>query len=97
MKTKYSYIVKMEPPQWTDKISSETICKFYYIMLILVCVFVTLGIVGIFMSDMTLRFKLIGSLPLLLNGGLLVLSILFMYLMCSRALLKKKEEFRNRY
>jgi len=87
----------MEPPEWTDKISSQTICKFYYVMLIIVCVLVTLAIGGIFMSDMSIRFKLISSIPLLLNGGLLLLSVLFMYLMCSRALLKKKEEFRNRY
>jgi hypothetical protein len=85
----------MQAPQWTESISSETICGYYYIMFILTCVIVAIavfGMIGILMSKMPLMFKVSSSVQLLVSGGIAVVGAMFLYIMCDRALLGKKKE-----
>ena len=88
----------METPAWTKSISSETICTYYYVMFIIACVVVGIavfGLVGIFMSKMPLMFKVGAATNVLVSGGLAVLGAMFLYVMCTRSLLEKKEKFTN--
>jgi predicted small integral membrane protein len=81
-------------PQWTKKISSETICSVYwyiYVIYAIVAVLAIVGTIGILVS-----FKLPKALAVSVGfQGLLVAVIgatlaLFQYLVCDRALLAGK-------
>jgi hypothetical protein len=85
----------MQHPKWTESVSSETICTYYYVMFILACVVVgiaVLGLVGILFSKMPYMLKLSSSINVLVSGGIAVLGAMFLYIMCDRALLSGKKE-----
>lgn len=88
----------METPAWTKSISSETVCTYYYVMFIIACIVVGIalfGLVGILMSKMPLMFKVGAVSNILVSGGLALVGAMFLYIMCTRALLEKKEKFTN--
>lgn len=81
-------------PQWTKKISSETICSVYwyiYVIYAVVAVLAVIGTIGILAS-----FKLPKPLAVSVGfQGLLVAALgatlsLFQYLICDRALLANR-------
>ncbi len=85
----------MQHPEWTESVSSETICGYYYIMFIITCVVVAIavfGVFGILMSKMPMMFKISSVFQLLVSGGIAVVGAMFLYIMCDRALLGKKKE-----
>ena len=82
-------------PEWTKKISSDTICStYYYIYIIyaLLAVVALIGTIGILVS-----FKLPKGLSVavgfqgLLTAGIAATLTLFQYLVCSRALLGEQK------
>jgi hypothetical protein len=84
----------MNAPEWTKTITSEVVCGYYYIMFIVACVFAAiavLGLVGILLSKLPMSMKLASSVNVVLSGGLAVLSAMFLYIMCTRSLLEKKQ------
>jgi hypothetical protein len=83
-------------PEWTKKISSETICTTYnYIFYIyaFIAVLALVGTIGILLS-----YKLPKSLSVsigfqgLLTASLAAILSLFQYLVCTRALLENKKK-----
>jgi len=86
-------IVEMEP-QWTKKISSETICTTYHYIFYIYAVIAVLALIGTI--GILVSFKLPKGLSVSIGfQGLLTASLgavlaLFQYLVCSRALLEKK-------
>jgi hypothetical protein len=92
-------------PQWTKQISSETVCNFFYVFFVIyavIAVVALIGLIGIF-SFLKVPKGQVGAAGL---QGVLALSIattnmLFLYLICDRALkpgveAEKKEAFKNR-
>ena len=76
-------------PDWMKGISNETICDYYYVMFIIMCVLVAL----VLFSELSAYSRnpkaglgsLIRTVPTLV---LAVVNTLFIYIICSRALLK---------
>lgn len=77
-------------PEWTKRISNESICNFFYAFFIAYAIIAALGVLGLITSFMTLK------LPkglMIAQGfyGLLMIALattmaLFHYLVCDRAL-----------
>ncbi len=81
-------------------ISSETVCKFFYIFYVLYAILAVLGIVGLIVglataSGKNLFMVFAGMLPGLVATLVAVVSALFTYLICDRALLAKTEGFKG--
>ena len=78
-------------PQWTKKISSNTVCSTYYVIFWLYAILAVLAVVGTI--GVLVAYKLPKGLSVGIGfQGLLTASIaatlaLFQYLVCSRALL----------
>lgn len=84
----------MNAPKWTESISSETICGYYYVMFIVACIIVGIAFIGLFgilFSKMPMMMKMTSSMNILVSGGLAVLGAMFLYIMCDRALLPQKK------
>ncbi len=81
-------------------ISSETVCRFFYIFYVLYAILAVLGIVGLIVglataSGKSLFMVFAGMLPGLVATLVAVVSALFTYLICDRALLAKTEGFKG--
>jgi hypothetical protein len=78
-------------PQWTKKISSNTICSTYYVIFWIYAVLAVIAFVGTI--GILVSYKLPKNLAVsvgfqgLLSTTILVVLSLFQYLVCSRALL----------
>ena len=89
-------------PDWMAKISSASICSFYYAFFVayaIVAVIALIGLVLILTSKLPLSFKLSVGFQSLISIALGVLLALFQYMVCDRALLAsevQRSEMRNR-
>jgi hypothetical protein len=83
-------------PQWTKKISSESICNFFYAFFVIYAVLFVLSLaatVGVFsygkkMGGLGVALGLQGLIMTAIGGTMM----LFYYLICDRALLSKVKE-----
>jgi hypothetical protein len=78
-------------PDWSKKISSETVCNFFYAFFIIYAIFAVmslLGLVGLFVfaSKMPKAVLITQSLYAVVTLGLATTMALFHYLVCDRAL-----------
>ncbi len=80
-----------QEPDFTKNISSDTVCNFFYYFFIAYSVLGGLGLIGLIgtltMVKMPMSVKLMSALKYIIMIGLAVVSALFHYLVCSRALL----------
>ena len=89
-------------PDWMAKISSASICSFYYAFFVayaIVAVIALIGLVMILTSKLPLGIKLSIGFQSLISIALGVLLALFQYMVCDRALLGsevQRAEMRNR-
>ena len=78
-------------PEWTKKISSNTVCTTYYYIFIIYAFFALLAVIGTI--GVLVAYKLPKGLSVglgfqgLLTAGIATTLALFQYLVCSRALL----------
>lgn len=80
----------MAAPQWTDKITDNVLCNYFYVFFIIFAVWAALSLVGgvlIYASTKMSFGMLIGVIfNILLSFGISATSALFLYLICERAL-----------
>jgi hypothetical protein len=80
----------MAAPEWTDKISSATLCNYFYIFFIVFAVWAAISLLGgvwIFATTkMTFATLIAVIFNILLSFGISATSALFLYLICERAL-----------
>jgi hypothetical protein len=80
----------MNPPKFTEKISDNTLCNYFYIFFVIFSVWAGLSLVaGIYLFSTTkfsasMLFALIVNV--LLSFGISATSALFLYLICERSL-----------
>ena len=91
-------------PQWTKQISSEVVCNFFwifYVVYAVIAVFALIGLVGVFSFLKVPKAQLgVAGLQGLIALALATTQMLFLYLICDRALkpgaeVEKKEAFKN--
>jgi len=91
----------MEQPkkQWTDAISNNVLCNFYYIFFIIFSIFAAISVLGgiyIFVTSKMPVSQLVGVFfNIILTGGLSMTSALFLYLICDRSLHPKYDGFQT--
>ena len=77
-------------PQWTDKISDNIICNYFYVFFIIFSVWAAISLLGgvwIFATTkMTFGMLVAVIFNILLSFGISATSALFLYLICERAL-----------
>lgn len=92
-------------PQWTKQISSEVVCNFFYVFFVVYAVIAVvslIGLVGVFTFLKLPKGQIgIAGLQGLIALALATTQMLFLYLICDRALkpgaeADKKEAFKNR-
>jgi len=89
-------------PDWMAKISSESVCSFYYAFFVayaIVAVIALIGLIMILTSRLPLGVKLSIGFQSLISISIGVLLALFQYMVCDRALLgsdAQRAEMRNR-
>lgn len=80
----------MSSPQWTDKISDNVLCGYFYVFFIIFSVWAGLSLLGgvwIFATTkMTFGMLVAIIFNILLSFGISATSALFLYLICERAL-----------
>lgn len=80
----------MNAPQWTDSISNNVICNYFYVFFIIFAVWAAISLLGgvwIFATTKMSFGMLIGVIfNVLLSFGISATSALFLYLICDRAL-----------
>ncbi len=80
----------MNAPQWTDKISNNVVCNYFYVFFIIFAVWAAISLLGgvwIFATTKMSVGMLIGVIfNILLSFGISATSALFLYLICERAL-----------
>jgi hypothetical protein len=91
-------------PQWTKQISNEIVCNFFYVFFVVyavIAVIAFVGLIGIF-SFLKVPKAQVGAAGLqgLIALALATTQMLFLYLICDRALkpsaeAEKKEAFQN--
>ncbi len=78
-------------PEWTKKISNQTICSYYYIMFVIAAAAASLAIVTIFiipfLKGVPPGLKLVQIIGMVIQAALALLATLASYLVCSRSLL----------
>jgi hypothetical protein len=78
-------------PEWTKKISNQTVCSYYYIMFVIAAAAASLAIVTIFiipfLKGVPPGFKLVQIIGMVIQAALALLATLASYLVCSRSLL----------
>lgn len=80
----------MNAPQWTDKISDNVLCNYFYVFFIIFSVWAGLSLLGGIWIFATSKLS-IGALiaiifNIILSFGISATSALFLYLICERAL-----------
>ena len=85
----YLHIIEMER-QWTDNISDNILCTYFYVFFVIFAVWAGLSLIGgvfIFVKTKMSSGMLIASIfHILLSFGISATSALFLYLICERAL-----------
>ncbi len=80
----------MNAPQWTDKISNNVVCNYFYVFFVIFAVWAAISLLGgvwIFATTKMSFGMLIGVIfNILLSFGISATSALFLYLICERAL-----------
>lgn len=80
-------------PAWSKDIKSEDVCTYFYYLFIAVCVIIALQfftmVGGFFGMKGSLGMKMLMFVMALLPMALAVVNALFLYLICSRGLLKE--------
>ena len=80
----------MSAPKWTNKISNNVVCNYFYIFFMIFAVWAALSLVGgiwIFSSTKMTLGMLVGFVfNILLSFGISATSALFLYLICERTL-----------
>jgi hypothetical protein len=80
----------MEAPEWTNKISDNVLCGYFYIFFIVFSVWAALSLLGgVWIYATTkLSFGMLVAIVfnILLSFGISATSALFLYLICERAL-----------
>jgi uncharacterized membrane protein len=89
-------------PQWTKQISSETVCNFFYVFYVIYAVIAVvslIGVIGVF-TFLKVPKGQVGAIGIqsLIGLALATTQMLFLYLICDRALkpsaeAEKKEGF----
>ncbi len=78
-------------PEWTKKISNQTVCSYYYIMFVIAAAAATLAITTIFiipfLKGISPGLKMVQIIGLVIQATLALLATLASYLVCSRSLL----------
>jgi hypothetical protein len=78
------------PPQWTDKITNNALCSYFYIFFVVFSVWAGLSLLGgvwIFSTTkMTFGTLIAVIFNIILSFGISATSALFLYLICERAL-----------
>lgn len=91
-------------PQWTKQISSEVVCNFFYVFFVVYAVIAVVslvGLVGVFTFLKVPKGQVgVAGLQGLIALALATTQMLFLYLICDRALkpgadAEKKEAFKN--
>ncbi len=89
----------MNAPEWTDKISDNTLCGYFYVFFIIFSVWAGLSLLGgvwIFVTSKLSLGALISIIfNIILSFGISATSALFLYLICERSLkpeMKKQEK-----
>lgn len=77
-------------PQWTKQISSEIVCNFFYVFFVVyavIAVIALIGIIGVF-SFLKVPKAQLGAIGIqgLIGLALATTQMLFLYLICDRAL-----------
>lgn len=92
-------------PQWTKQISSVVVCDFFYVFFVIYAVIAAIsliGLIGVFSFLKVPKGQLgAAGLQAFLAMSLATTQMLFLYLICDRALkpsaeAEKKEAFKNR-
>lgn len=77
-------------PEWTDMISDNVLCNYFYIFFVIFAVWAALSLIGgvwIFASTKITFGVLVAIIfNILLSFGISATSALFLYLICERAL-----------
>ena len=78
-------------PDWTKKISSETVCNFFYAFFVIYAFFAVVSLFGlvslfVFANKLPRSILITQSLYALVTLGLATTMALFHYLICDRAL-----------
>ena len=85
----------MPAPEWTKKISSNAVCNWYYILFIANCVIAGIAllfIVGVMPFLRLPKGMMIGqSFTTLISIAIVLVNALFLYLICDRSLLERRE------
>lgn len=80
----------MNAPQWTEKISDNVLCNYFYVFFVIFAVFAAISLIGgvwIMASTKLSVGVLVGLIfNVLLSFGISATSALFLYLICERAL-----------
>lgn len=80
----------MAAPEWTENITSATLCNYFYIFFIIFAVWAAISLLGgiwIFATTKMSLGMLVGIIfNILLSFGISATSALFLYLICERAL-----------
>lgn len=80
----------MAPPQWTEKISDNILCNYFYVFFIIFAVWAGLSFIGgvwVFSTTKLGFGTLIAFMfNIILSFGISATSALFLYLICERAL-----------
>jgi len=89
-------------PDWMTKISSASICSFYYAFFVAYAVVAVIALIGLLMiltTKLPLSFKLSLAFQSIISISLGILLALFQYMVCDRALLgvaSQQAELQNR-
>jgi len=87
-------------PQWTKKISSNVICNTYYVFFVIYAVIAVLSIVGtvgiLFAAKLPKGLAISVGFQGLIGGSISAVLALFLYLLCDRSLLAKREGFEEK-
>jgi hypothetical protein len=81
-------------PQWSKSIKSETVCDYYYYLFVIICIIVVVQLVSMIGSFLYIKkndfMSYVVLLLYLLTMGLGIVNALFLYLICTRGLLKEE-------
>ncbi len=77
-------------PEWTKKISNDTICNTYYLIFIFTAISAVLALISVFilpfLKSLSPTVKIIQAITLILQAFIAGFLSLIAYLMCDRAL-----------
>ena len=80
---------------WTDKVSNEVVCGYFYIFFIVFSVWAGLSILGGILIFTTSKMNLAQLISIILSCGISTTSALFLYLICERALKPVRDPFQD--